>query len=176
MRLAQLVETLLDASRIASGRFELSRERFDLGEAVRQAAEHLRETAARAGCELVVTTDAGLIGWWDRLRIEQVVTNLLANAFKYAAGSRVEVSVVSSEGEAVLSVQDHGPGIAAADVERIFGRFERAVSMRHYGGMGLGLYVTRQIVEAHGGAVEAANPPEEGAEAQEEPRAALIAV
>ena len=163
MRLAHLVETLLDASRIASGRFELSRERFELGEAVRQAAEHLRETAARAGCELVVTTDAGLIGWWDRLRIEQVVTNLLANAFKYAAGSRVEVSVVSSEGEAVLSVQDHGPGIAAADVERIFGRFERAVSMRHYGGMGLGLYVTRQIVEAHGGAVEAANPPEGGA-------------
>ena len=163
-RLADLIEALLDVSRIASGRFELRRETFDLASAAAEVIERMRETAAKARCEVSLSGDRALHGLWDRLRVEQVITNLLSTAFKYAAGGAVELRLSREGDEAVLRVRDRGPGIPPQDVERIFGRFERAVSMRHYGGMGLGLYVTRQIVDAHGGAVSAANLPDGGAE------------
>jgi PAS domain S-box-containing protein len=162
-RLADLIETLLDVSRIATGRFELRRECFDLAETVDEVIDRLRESAARAGCEVRAQTTPGLVGQWDRLRIEQVLTNLLSNAFKYGHGHPVEVALNRTGAEVALLVADHGPGIAEADLVRIFGRFERAVSMRHFGGLGLGLYVAQQIVEAHGGTVEAQNAPEGGA-------------
>ena len=163
-RLADLVEALLDVSRIATGKFDLQRETVELGAAVREVVERLRESASSVNCDVTVIGDAPVSGSWDRLRVEQVVTNLLANAFKYGAGSRVEVTWGRDKGEAVLRVRDHGPGVPPADLDRIFGRFERAASMRHYGGMGLGLYVTREIVNTHGGTVSAANVPGGGAE------------
>jgi signal transduction histidine kinase len=101
-------------------------------------------------------------GRWDRLRLEQVLENLLSNAFKYGAGQPVEVVVGGGEGRALLSVQDGGVGIAAADVERIFGRFERAAPTRNFGGLGLGLYIARQIVEAHGGSIRLESSPGQG--------------
>jgi PAS domain S-box-containing protein len=162
-RLADLIETLLDVSRIATGRFELNPEKFDLSATVVEVLERLRGAAVQAGCELATRIEPGLVGGWDRLRLEQVVTNLLANSFKYGAGSRVEVSLRRDGAQAELIVTDAGPGIAEKDLPRIFERFERAVSMRNYGGMGLGLYVTRQIVNAHGGTVDAGNRPEGGA-------------
>jgi PAS domain S-box-containing protein len=162
-RLADLVEALLDVSRITTGRFELRRERFDLASSVREVIDRMRESASMAGCELSVDAPESLRGMWDKLRVEQVLVNLLSNAFKYGAGSAVDVALARHGGDAVLSVRDFGPGIAEADRERIFGRFERAAPLRHFGGMGLGLYVAREIVEAHGGAVAVANAPERGA-------------
>jgi signal transduction histidine kinase len=161
-RLGRLVDSLLDASRISAGRLQLQLEAFDLGELAREVTERLEGEASRAGCALSVEL-APAAGTWDRLRLEQVLVNLLTNALKYAAGRPVHVQVRVAAGERVqLSVRDHGIGIAGEDVERIFGMFERAVPIRHYGGLGLGLSIVRQIVEAHGGRVEVESAPHEG--------------
>jgi PAS domain S-box-containing protein len=169
-RLSGLIDTLLDVSRIATGRLTLKPERFDLAESVHSVVEGMRGTAARAGCELRLegapVDDAGagrIWGSWDRLRIEQVVMNLLSNAFKYGAGQPVTVSVFRDGRDAVVKVSDKGPGVADKDVHRIFDRFERAAPMRHYGGLGLGLYVSREIVRAEHGSIAVHNLPEGGA-------------
>jgi len=92
-----------------------------------------------------------------------VVMNLLSNAFKYGAGQPVTVSVFREGREAVMRVSDKGPGVADKDVHRIFDRFERAAPMRHYGGLGLGLYVSREIVRAEHGSIAVHNLAEGGA-------------
>ncbi|MCY1023609.1 sensor histidine kinase [Pyxidicoccus sp. MSG2] len=152
-RLTDLVETLLDVSRIATGKLALTPARFDLARSVGEVVDRFREQATKAGCELTLQLDESVTGEWDRLRVEQVVTNLLANALKYAAGTPVELAVRAEGDTAVLTVSDQGPGVPECERARIFGRFERAASIRHFGGMGLGLYVVQQIMEAHGGAV-----------------------
>ncbi len=153
-QLADLVETLLDVSRIATNRIRLNLEELDLVEACREAIERLQEMTAQAGCEVRFSAPAQAVGRWDRLRIEQALMNLLSNACKYAPGSVIEVGVAAQDEQVTIAVQDNGPGIAQEHVERIFERFERAVSSSHYGGLGLGLYVTRQIAEVHGGRIE----------------------
>jgi len=154
-RLAQLIETLLDVSRFATGRLKLNAEPFDMRDAIQDVVERFRDSAAAAGCTLAVQTHGPVEGRWDRLRVEQVLTNLIANAIKYAGGRPIEISVERRDGDAILSVRDHGPGIADSDLRRIFERFERAAPTRHYAGLGLGLYVARQIAEAHGGSITA---------------------
>ena len=162
-RLTQLVETLLDVSRLATGKLTLNFETFDMSDAVREIVERLRDAAARAGCQLTVQIGAPMEGRWDRLRIEQVLTNLISNAIEYARGHPIEISAGRRGGDVHLEVRDHGPGIKNADVSRIFERFERATSAQHHGGLGLGLYVARQIVEAHGGEIVVHDPPGGGA-------------
>ncbi|OJT25105.1 hypothetical protein BO221_12055 [Archangium sp. Cb G35] len=162
-RLAGLIETLLDVSRLSTGQLTLKPERMELLATVHDVTERLSEAAAQAECPLRVREGPPVEGTWDRLRIEQVISNLLSNAFKYAAGSPVELSVSREGAEAVLEVQDRGPGIPEKDMERLFNRFERAAPMKHYGGLGLGLYVAREIVHAHGGRISVENPPEGGA-------------
>lgn len=152
-RLSQLVDTLLDVSRITSGRIQLHLSTFDLTDVVRDTADRLTEMAQEAGCELQVQVMTGLTGRWDRLRVEQALLNLISNACRYAPGSPVHIGM-EQDGERVrLWVQDAGPGIAPDKLELIFDRFERAVPAESYGGLGLGLFVTRQIAEAHGGSV-----------------------
>ena len=162
-RLTQLVDTLLDVSRSAAGRLELHRESCDLAQIARDVAERLSEQAKRADCALELRAKQPVIGLWDRVRLEQVLFNLLSNAIKYGAGEPIEISIEGCGEVATLSVRDNGIGIAESDSERIFGAFERAAPIRHYGGLGLGLYVTRQIVEAHGGAVRVKSQHGEGA-------------
>jgi len=163
-RLGQLVEALLDVSRLTTGRLKLNLESFDLGDAGREVIERLGESARMVGCELSLQVVGAVQGRWDRLRIEQVLTNLISNAIKYAAGSPIRVSLAMPEPNvAVIEVYDGGPGIPEAQLTRIFERFERAASARHYGGLGLGLYVARQIAEAHGGSIGARNLPSGGA-------------
>ncbi|MCK8498936.1 ATP-binding protein [Myxococcus fulvus] len=154
-RLASLVDHLLDVSRVSLGRLALEPTEVDLGQAVRDAVDRMEEVFAVAGCTVRVEIPEPLQGRWDSLRLDQVLVNLLTNAAKYGAGRPVQVSA-SAEGEARvrLSVRDEGIGISETDLPRLFGRFERAVSERHYGGLGLGLYISRQIVEAMGGSIE----------------------
>jgi PAS domain S-box-containing protein len=161
-RLGRLVEALLDVSRLATGRAVLARRRYDLSDAVRQAAARLAEPAARAGSALELEVEPEVACEGDRLRVEQVLTNLASNALKYGAGRPVTLSLRKEGGRAVLRVRDRGIGIPAADLERIFGRFERAHEARHYGGLGLGLWIAREIVEASGGTISAASAPGEG--------------
>ena len=152
-RLVGLVNTLLDVSRLAAGRLSLEPRELDLAQMVRQMAEAFSEEFNRAGSTLSLHVDGPLLGEWDSLRLEQVLVNLLSNAVKYGGGQPVEVSLVSEGPTAVLAVKDQGIGISEDGMARLFGKFERAVSERHYGGLGLGLYITRQIVEAMGGSI-----------------------
>ena len=161
-RLEKLVTGLLDVSRIHMGRLELDVEEVELGAAVQDALGAVEDEAAQSGSEIEVRGEP-VRGYWDRLRISQVVTNLLANAVKYGGGKPVEVEFGPRGDQAYLRVRDHGIGIDPSDQPQIFERFERAVSSRNYGGLGLGLYIVKRIVEAHGGTVEVASKPGEGA-------------
>ncbi|HEX8823536.1 MAG TPA: ATP-binding protein [Archangium sp.] len=150
-RLHQLVNNLLDVSRIRAGRLALERETVDFAALLQDVVTRAEADAAGAGCRLVLQAESPVVGRWDRLRLEQVVTNLLSNALKYGAAHPVELSVVQEGSCARLTVRDHGIGVAPENQARIFQRFERAVSERHYGGFGLGLWIVKQIVESLGG-------------------------
>ncbi len=162
-KLARLMDDLLDVSRLTTGRLVLQVEEVDLVQVVREVLERFQEEPARDGTRLTLQGEASVVGRWDRGRLEQVVTNLVANAMKYGAGAPVEVAVRSSGAMALLEVKDAGIGIAPEDLERIFGKFERAVPVRRYGGFGLGLYIVKQWVEALGGAVDVESSQGQGA-------------
>jgi signal transduction histidine kinase len=152
-RVTRLVNTLLDVSLIASGQIFLKLEELELSGVVRETFDRFLSESSGKATALVFKNGEKIVGKWDRMRLEQVVTNLIANGVKYGEGAPVEVTLANEGVHAVLSVRDRGIGIAPQDLGRIFGRFERAASVSHYGGLGLGLYVTRQIVEAHGGTI-----------------------
>ncbi|MCP3063224.1 HAMP domain-containing histidine kinase [Myxococcus sp. K38C18041901] len=154
-KLTSLVDNLLDVSRITAGRLKLELEEMDLASVAAEILYRFAPSAAQLRCSLEMHAPVPVLGRWDRLRLEQVVTNLLSNALKYGAGQPVRLTVEADGRTARLTVEDGGIGISAQDLPRIFERFERAVSDRHYGGLGLGLYITRQIVEAFGGTVKA---------------------
>jgi PAS domain S-box-containing protein len=158
-KLNDLVDNLLDVSRISAGRLRLEMEAVDLSSVAAEVLGRFAPSAEKLGCELELHAPEPVFGRWDRLRVEQLVTNLLSNALKYGPGRPVVVRVEEDGERARLTVQDQGIGIAEEDLGRIFERFERAVSDRHYGGLGLGLYITRQIVEAFGGTVRVTSQP-----------------
>ena len=162
-RLARLVDDLLDVSRITAGRLTLQREELDLAELTRDLAERFSEQASAARCTLHIDTPGPVTGVWDRFRLEQVLVNLLSNALKYGPGRPVDITVDAHSGLATWRIRDQGIGIARENLQRIFGRFERAVSARSYGGLGLGLYIANQIVQAHGGSLQVWSEPEAGA-------------
>ncbi|WP_395846884.1 PAS domain S-box protein [Cystobacter fuscus] len=158
-RLAKLVNSLLDVSRITANRLDLHLEEVDLGEVLQDVLGQFKEELDRAGCALHLRTDAGVVGRWDRLRVDQIISNLLSNAIKYGPGKPVEVDLQRLGKSARLVVRDHGIGISERDQERIFDRFERAVSSQHYGGFGLGLWISRQIAEGLGGNITVHSQP-----------------
>jgi signal transduction histidine kinase len=162
-RLNLLVDDLLDMAQIQSGQLRMRREIVDLAQTAREIAERFSEQASRTGTVIRVTADRAVTGLWDRARLEQVISNLLANALKFAPGQPVEVSVLSAKTGATLVVEDHGPGIDPARLPHIFGRFERGVPITSHGGLGLGLYIVREIVGALGGQISAASEPGRGA-------------
>ncbi|MCY1033539.1 ATP-binding protein [Corallococcus sp. BB11-1] len=162
-RLGKLVNDLLDISRIGQGQLHIKREDVDLVTLVRGQLERSRESLTRAECEVRFhATEPRFVGHWDALRLEQVVGNLLTNAMKYGAGKPVEVTLDGDATRVRLQVRDHGIGIAEEDRARIFERFERAVSVRHYGGFGLGLWIVREIVQALGGGIDVASTQDQG--------------
>jgi signal transduction histidine kinase len=162
-RLSDLVTDLLDVSRIGARRLILCLDQVELTALAREVALRFEPEAVRVGSRINIQGDESITGTWDRLRLEQVITNLLSNALKYGAGTPIELKVWDEDGRAKLSVKDEGIGIAPEALTKIFGRFERGVSQRHYGGLGLGLFITREIVEAHGGTVEVESQAEHGA-------------
>ncbi len=161
-RLARLVNELLDVSRIASGRLRLEPERFDLVGLTLDVCTRFQSEVDALGAKLRVSREGEVVGLWDRLRMEQVVTHLVSNAVRYGRRGPIDVVVECDADRARVIVRDQGIGIAPDACERIFGRFERAASARNYGGLGLGLYIVRQIVEAHGGTIAVASRPGEG--------------
>ncbi|HEX5745840.1 MAG TPA: ATP-binding protein [Archangium sp.] len=161
-KMSTLINALLDVSRLSRGKLKLEPENTDLGDVLSEVTAWFSSEAARVGSELHVEAEAHVTGWWDRLRLEQVVSNLISNAIRYGAGQPIHARV-EAEGDRVrLVVRDEGIGISPEAQERIFGKFERAVSERHSGGLGLGLYITRSIVEAMGGTIRVDSRPSEG--------------
>jgi PAS domain S-box-containing protein len=160
-RFQKLIEELLDVSRISAGRLKLEKQEVDMAEIVREIVGQFADEIKNAQCHIEVETVPAM-GNWDKLRIEQVLINLLANAMKYGAKNPIKVSVETEGKVARLKVEDHGPGIPKDDQTRIFNRFERAASTRYFPGLGLGLYITKQIVEAHGGTIEVKSQPGQG--------------
>jgi signal transduction histidine kinase len=152
-RLHGLIERLLDVSLITSGRLVLDREHTDLAELWRGVIDRHRTEASRTGSIVSFTSSGDTMGHWDRARLDQVLASLLGNALKYGQGKPVRVSLDGSGGAVRTVVEDDGPGIELCAQARLFGRFERAVSVRNYGGFGLGLWIVRELVEAHGGTV-----------------------
>jgi signal transduction histidine kinase len=148
------VDELLDVSQIQLGRLQLKLEEMDLSELARDVVGHMQEEAKRAGSKLVLRAEETATGRWDRTRLQQVVANLIGNAVKYGGGKPVEVWVDADPATAHLSIEDHGPGIAPDDQTKIFELFARtAAAAGVAAGLGLGLFIARQIVEAHGGRI-----------------------
>ncbi|MGC4117257.1 MAG: HAMP domain-containing sensor histidine kinase [Myxococcales bacterium] len=163
-RLSGLVESLLDVTRIRAGRLDIQLEDgVDLGGVAGEAASRLQLQAERSRTPLDVRAAAGATGRWDRQRLDQVVSNLVSNALKYGAGKPVTVTVTADDGRARLEVRDEGIGMSAEDQARIFERFERAVADHDYAGLGLGLWITQQIVHRLGGEISVESAPGRGA-------------
>ncbi|MDC3954829.1 GAF domain-containing sensor histidine kinase [Polyangium jinanense] len=155
-RLTRLIEELLEVSRIQAGRLSFQFERLDLVALVREVVQRFEVESARVRSPLSFHSEQPVMGLWDRSKLEQVVTNILSNALKFGAGKPIEISVEEAPiGTGRIVVTDHGIGIPPECLPRIFERFERAVSAQAYGGLGLGLYIVRSIVEALGGTVRA---------------------
>jgi signal transduction histidine kinase len=162
-RLGELVTTLLDTTRLATGSWSLHPERMELGPLVEQALRNVAPVAEAARCPLTLKRGPTLFGTWDRVRFDQALTNILGNAFKFGAGQPVEVTFEREGAAAVTRVRDHGLGLPADEREVIFQRLGRARNTRGYGGLGLGLWIARQSVEAIGGTIRVHSVPAEGA-------------
>ena len=158
-RLAALINNLLDVTRITSGRLQLERQNTDLAMLVRDVAARSRQLLPGDRTSFVVDAEIPVLGFWDPVLLETIVSNLLSNAIKFGAGGPVEVAVSADKDLATLIVTDHGIGIDPCDQERIFQRFERAVPAQHFGGFGVGLWVVRQATEAHQGRIRVSSAP-----------------
>jgi signal transduction histidine kinase len=161
-RLSRLIDELLDVSRIASGHLKIERDDVDLSRVVGDVLARLRDLVERGGCAVESLVEPGVSGRWDRLRLEQVLVNLVTNAVKYGGTGRIDVSLSADEERATLRVRDHGPGIPPEQQARIFNRFVRAAP-GEAGGLGLGLYIAREIIEGHGGTIHVDSRPGAGA-------------
>jgi signal transduction histidine kinase len=164
--MVRLIEDMLDVSRIRSGTLSVRPVKTELSRLLQRVIDDLAQQAAAVGSAISLHAPQPVDGWWDEFRIEQVVVNLLTNALRYGRGKPVEVRLSLTPQGAHIEVRDHGIGISAADQQRIFQQFERAGgawSANALGpGLGLGLFITRQLVEAHGGSIRVHSEPGRG--------------
>ncbi|AZE49176.1 Two-component system sensor histidine kinase/response regulator hybrid [Pseudomonas chlororaphis] len=161
--LIRLIEDMLDISRIRTGKLSIRPSQVDLVQLVRGLLENFAPQVEAAESSIALSAEGSVLGQWDEFRIEQVISNLLTNALRYGAKSPIEVRVYSTDGQARVEVRDHGIGISEENQARIFQQFER-VSVNHaVAGLGLGLFISEQIVTAHGGTIEVDSRIGEGA-------------
>ena len=132
---------------------------LNLADVLKEVVARFKEANADSGGPIVVQSEEQVSGLWDPLRVEQVITNLIGNAVKYGRGQPVEVDLHVENGDAVLRVADHGIGIDEEHQKKMFQKFERAVAAREFGGFGLGLWISRQIVDASGGQIDVQSAP-----------------
>ena len=161
--LIRLIEDMLDVSRIRTGKLSIRPSQFDLTQRVAGVIESFAAQAAAADSSIEFTAETVLMGVWDEFRIEQVLVNLLSNALRYGAKHPIRVRTFEHQAMACVEVSDHGIGISAENQQRIFQQFERVVSGPGNAGLGLGLYISEQIVLAHGGSIEVHSAEGQGA-------------
>ena len=162
-RITSLIERLLDLPRIATDQFRLKPEDVDLAALARDTVDAYRDAALKAGSHIRFDAAASAIGYFDRTRVVEALENLFSNAIKYGEGRPIEVSVEPLDSTVRILVCDHGMGIAPEDLDKVFDRFHRAAGSNPQPGLGLGLYVTRHIIEAHGGTISVSSRVGEGA-------------
>ncbi|BFT63672.1 ATP-binding protein [Pseudomonas moorei] len=161
--LIRLIEDMLDVSRIRTGKLSIRPTRFDLSERVRHVLQNFAAQIEAAESSVTLVAEQPVIGNWDEFRIEQVISNLLTNALRYGAKSPITVKVYSENGEARVEVRDFGIGISEENQHRIFQQFERVTAKHAVAGLGLGLFISEQIVTAHGGSITVESRIGEGA-------------
>ena len=160
--LDQLITNLLDVSRITEGGLHLEPEPLDLSRVVEQTVGRLAEVSSPSKSPIVLTCEEHVNGHWDRLRIGQIVNNLVGNAVKYGQGKPVEVDLRARDGMAIVRVVDHGIGMTPEHLKKLFQKFERGLRTRGFHGFGLGLWITKRIVEASGGDIHVESAPDLG--------------
>ncbi|AWM92157.1 hybrid sensor histidine kinase/response regulator [Pseudomonas sp. 31-12] len=161
--LIRLIEDMLDVSRIRTGKLSIRTTKFDLVQLVSNLLQNFAPQVDAAECSVTFTAEQPVVGNWDEFRIEQVISNLLTNALRYGGKSRIDVRVYCHEGQARVEVQDRGIGISEENQRRIFQQFERVSAKTVVAGLGLGLFISEQIVAAHGGSIAVESKINEGA-------------
>jgi signal transduction histidine kinase len=162
--MVRLIDDMLDVTRLRNNRLSIRPSEVNLPMLLERVVGNLANQAASSGCSITLHAEQTVIGFWDEFRIEQVVINLLTNALRYGEGKPVDVRMTPLPEGVRIDVRDGGRGISEVDQKRIFGQFERAVAREgdKTGGLGLGLYITHQLVQAHGGSIEVESQPGEG--------------
>lgn len=158
-----LIDDMLDVSRIRSNRLSIRPRQVELSALLARVVANLSHQAAAAGVRITLRAEEPVAGFVDEFRIEQVIVNLLTNTLRHGNAQPVEVRLTALTDGARIDVRDQGPGIAAQDQQRIFEQFERAVEPGSSGGLGLGLYISRELVQAHGGTLSVQSEPGKGA-------------
>ncbi len=161
--LIRLIEDMLDVSRIRTGKLSIRPSQFDLSRLVSTLVETFAPQISAAQSSVNLRVDCPVVGLWDEFRIEQVVSNLLTNALRYGAKSPIDVSVYVEGQNAIVEVRDQGIGISEENQQRIFQQFERVSAKHAVAGLGLGLFISEQIVAAHGGKIIVQSALGEGA-------------
>ncbi|WP_309677264.1 hybrid sensor histidine kinase/response regulator [Pseudomonas sp.] len=161
--LIRLIEDMLDVSRIRTGKLSIRPTRFDLSALVRSLLQNFAPQVDAAESSVTLEAEQPVVGNWDEFRIEQVISNLLTNALRYGAKSPITVKVYSESGQARVEVRDLGIGIGEENQKRIFQQFERVTAKHAVAGLGLGLFISEQIVAAHGGSITVESRIGEGA-------------
>jgi signal transduction histidine kinase len=158
----RLIDDMLDVSRMRSGKLSIRPAQVELMNLLERVVSDLSLQAATTGSSLTLRPHDGVTGCWDEFRVEQVIVNLLTNALRYGCGQPVEVSVERSGDLVRINVRDQGKGIAPSDLERIFEPYERGARNGEPKGLGLGLYISRQLAISHGGELRVTSKPGEG--------------
>ncbi|MBP9815115.1 MAG: hypothetical protein KBC63_02205 [Candidatus Levybacteria bacterium] len=161
-RLSKIISELFNISIMTTGNLVLERENCDLEEIVQGVLNDFETRFEREGYQVIFKTQKPIIGFWDKIRIEQAATNLVSNAIKYGEKKPIEVTVKKRGDVAELLIEDHGIGISKKKQKDIFGLFERGVTPEEYKGLGVGLYITEQIVRAHEGTINVSSRLNEG--------------
>ena len=161
--LIRLIEDMLDVSRIRTGKLSIRPSTFDLSQTVANLLESFAAQISAAQSQVDFTVRQSVTGQWDEFRIEQVVSNLLTNALRYGARKPVEVSVYVEGASAIIDVKDQGIGISEENQQRIFHQFERVAGSGVVSGLGLGLFISEQIIAAHNGSISVHSTLGEGA-------------
>lgn len=161
-RLARLVNELIDVSRLSTNKLRLDFSEVNLNELTQKVIDDFGEEIKRSGSEVKIKTNELVRGNWDPFRIEQVLINLLINSLKYGIGKPIEISLSKENDIARFEIADNGIGIAEEDHDRIFKRYERAVSSKNFSGLGLGLYISQEIVSLHHGNIQVESSPGAG--------------
>lgn len=162
-RMTRLVDDMLDASRVSVGKLSLNPANVNLNELIKNVIDRFFSQLAISRNTISFHADAEVIGYWDSFRLEQVMSNLISNCIKYAAGTKIEISLSKLDHRAQIVIKDYGMGIPKEMQQKIFNRFERAVSADNISGLGLGLYITREILYKHGGTIRVESDSGKGA-------------